>query len=62
MLFVGVGRFASLTMMVLKLSIMAPRAEDSQHTLVTVLVISTVSRPCARNRCGRSDEAPARMR
>ena len=33
----------SLTMTVLKFSIIASRAEDSQHTLVTVPTISTYS-------------------
>src|SRR5260370_17319264 len=36
-------------MMVLKLSIMASRAVDSQHTLVTVPVTRTVSRPRAQS-------------
>ena len=39
--------------------IIASRAEDSQHTLVTVPVISTVSKPRAASRAGSSD-APGR--
>ena len=45
----------SLTMTVRKFSIMASRALLSQQTLVTVPVISTVSKPRARRRCGRSE-------
>ena len=43
-------------MTVLKLSIMASRAVDSQHTLVTVPVIRSVSSPRARSTSARSDE------
>jgi len=42
-------------MTVRKFVMFASRAELSQHTLVTVPVISTVSKPRARNRSGRSD-------
>ena len=44
-------------MTVLKFSIMASRAEDSQQTLVTVPTIRTYAKPPAVSRWGRS-EAP----
>ena len=49
-----IAALASLTMTVLKLVIIASRADDLQQTLVTVPVISTVSNPRARSRYGRS--------
>ena len=42
-------------MTVRKFSIIASRALLSQQTLVTVPVISTVSKPRARSRSGRSE-------
>ena len=45
----------SLTMTVRKFSIIASRALLSQQQLVTVPAISTVSRPRARSRSGRSE-------
>src|SRR5262245_55254573 len=44
---------ASVTMMVLKLHIMASRAVDSQHTPVTVPVTTTVSMPRWRRTSAR---------
>jgi hypothetical protein len=42
-------------MIVRKFVILASRAELSQHTLVTVPVISTVLKPRDRSRSGSSD-------
>ena len=49
-----IAALASLTIIVLKLVIIASRADDSQQTLVTVPVINTVSKPRERSRYGRS--------
>src|SRR4051794_12430335 len=43
-------------MIVLKFSIIASRADDSQHTFVTVPVIRTVSNPCSRSSAVRSED------
>jgi hypothetical protein len=50
---------ASDTITVLKPAIMASRAEASQHTLVKVPVINTVSTPFSRMRSGMA-QAPGK--